>query len=214
MTPLRSVMTLLLTGGLATMTLAGCDRQSPPPEQANASANAPVSGEVASGEVPAGAQGEGKDGEFSHRVDRSKAGEKAPTFAFAAPDGTDTTLQDFAGRPMLVNLWATWCAPCVAEMPTLDAVAASQRPGGLAVITISQDSQGEKVIPAFFKKHDLPHLKGWLDPENQFGFHYATGQLPTSILYDASGKEVARIIGGMDWTGKEARALIAEAMKG
>lgn len=207
-------MTLLLTGGLVAMTLAGCDRQSPAPEQANASANSAVSGEVTGGDAPAGGQAKGEGGEFGHRVDRSKAGEKAPTFAFAAPDGSDTTLQDFAGRPMLVNLWATWCGPCVAEMPTLDAVAAGQGPGGLAVITISQDSQGEKLIPAFFRKHDLPHLKGWLDPENQFGFHYATGQLPTSVLYDASGKEVARIIGGMDWKGEEARALIAEAMKG
>lgn len=207
-------MTLLLIGGLATMTLAGCDRQSPAPEQANASVNSTVSGEVTSSEVPAGGQAKGEEGEFGHRVDRSKAGEKAPPFAFAAPDGSDTTLQDFAGRPMLVNLWATWCAPCVAEMPTLDAVAADYGARGLAVITISQDSQGEKLIPAFFKKHDLPHLKGWMDPENQFGFHYATGQLPTSILYDASGKEVARIIGGMDWKSKEAHALIAEAMKG
>jgi thiol-disulfide isomerase/thioredoxin len=202
-------MTLLLTGGLATMTLAGCDRQSPPAGQDNARANV-----TASGEVPASSAAKTEGGEFGHRVDRSRAGEKAPAFAFAAPDGSDATLQDFAGRPMLVNLWATWCTPCVAEMPTLDAVAAGYGPGGLAVVTISQDTQGEKLIPAFFKKHDLPHLKGWMDPENQFGFHYATGQLPTSILYDAGGKEVARIIGGMDWKSEEARALIAEAMKG
>lgn len=202
-------MTLLLTGGLATLLLAGCDRQSPPSGQANVAAGAEVP--AGSGEVTASATKGG--GEFSYRVDRGKAGEKAPAFAFAAPDGSDATLQDFSGKALLVNLWATWCTPCVAEMPTLDAIAAGYGPGGLAVVTISQDSQGAKLIPAFFKKHDLPHLKGWMDPENQFGFHYASGLLPTSVLYDRQGREIARVIGAMDWKGEEARALIAEAMR-
>ncbi|MDX3901635.1 MAG: TlpA disulfide reductase family protein [Sphingobium sp.] len=202
-------MTLLLTGGLATMMLAGCDRQSPPPGQGNV---------TASGEVPPGASGAASgaargEGGFSYRVDRSKAGEAAPSFTFAAPGGDDATLQDFAGKALLVNLWATWCAPCVAEMPTLDAVAADHGQGDLAVVAISQDTQGEKLVPAFFRKHDLPHLKGWMDPDNQFGFHYATGQLPATILYDRQGKEVARVIGAMDWKGEEARKLIAEALR-
>lgn len=165
-----------------------------------------------SGEVAKDASGKAK-GAFSYTLDRSKAGSPAPDFTFAAPDGQDTTLKDFAGKPVLVNLWATWCAPCVAEMPTIDAVAKAYGAKGLAVLTISQDSQGESVVKAFFEKHQLPHLKGWIDPENQFGFHYNTGMLPTTILYDRDGKEVARVVGAMDWNSKEAHALIEEALR-
>ncbi|MBH1998289.1 MAG: TlpA family protein disulfide reductase [Sphingomonadaceae bacterium] len=195
-------MTLLLAVGLA-----ACDRQSPPSGQANAS----MSGEVAATGGDAAGKA-GKDDGFNYRLDRSKAGTPAPTFIFQNPDGGDATLQDFAGRPLLVNLWATWCTPCVAEMPTLDRVAATYGPKGLAVLTISQDNQGEKVVAPFFKKHPLPHLKGWADPENQLGFHYATGLLPTTVLYDAKGKEMVRVIGAMDWEGPEAEALIDAAM--
>lgn len=192
--------------------LAACDRQSPPPEQDNAQANAAISGEVpaASGEVKAiGA----KDGTFDYRLDRSKAGTPAPDFAFLDPDGGEKTLKDFAGKPLLVNLWATWCAPCIAEMPTLDRVAAAYGPKGLAVLTISQDNQGLKAAKPFFEKHPLPHLKGWADPETNFGFHYATGLLPTTVIYDARGKEMVRVIGAMDWEGPEAKALIDAAMQ-
>jgi len=153
-----------------------------------------------------------REGAFSYTIDRSKAGTPAPDFTFQNPDGSDAALKDFAGKPMLVNLWATWCAPCVAEMPTLDAVAAEYGKKGLAVLTISQDSQGETVIKPFFEKHPLPHLKGWIDPENQFGFHYNTGMLPTTVIYDAQGKEMARVVGAMDWNSKEGRALIDAAM--
>lgn len=168
-----------------------------------------MSGEVTGGGEKAKA---GEDG-FNYRLDRSKAGTPAPNFAFQDPDGGEKTLQDFAGRPLLVNLWATWCTPCVAEMPTLDRVAATHGPAGLAVLTISQDNQGLKAVKPFFAKHDLPHLKGWADPDNHFGFDYATGLLPTTVIYDAQGKEMVRVIGAMDWEGAEAKKLIAAAMQ-
>ncbi|HEX7875869.1 MAG TPA: TlpA disulfide reductase family protein [Sphingobium sp.] len=196
-------MTLLLLTGLG-----ACDRQSPPSGQgqANSSGEAPAASEEAKG--PA----ESAKGAFSYTLDRSKAGTAAPAFTFAGPDGQDATLQDFAGKPVLVNLWATWCAPCVAEMPTLDAVAAAYGKKGLTILTISQDSQGASVVKPFFEKHKLPNLKGWIDPENQFGFHYATGMLPTSVLYDAQGKEMVRVVGAMDWNSKEGRELIEAAL--
>jgi len=183
--------------------LAACDRQSPPKEQANA---------ASSGEVVATGDAAKKDDAFDYRLDRSKAGMPAPDFAFQNPQGGEKTLQDFAGKPLLVNLWATWCAPCIAEMPTLDRIAATYGPKGLAVLTISQDNQGLKVAQPFFAKRDLPHLTAWADPENQFGFHYATGLLPTTVIYDAQGKEMVRVIGAMDWEGSEAKALIDAAM--
>ncbi|HUD93185.1 TlpA disulfide reductase family protein [Sphingobium sp.] len=190
--------------------LAACDRQSQPPEQDNAQADAAISGEVpaTSGEAKGGGA---KDSAFNYKLDRSKAGAPAPDFAFLDPDGGERTLQDYAGKPMLVNLWATWCAPCVAEMPTLDLIAATHSGKGLAVLTISQDNQGMKAVQPFFEKHKLPHLKGYADPENQFGFHYATGLLPTTIVYDAQGKEMVRVVGAMDWESAEGKALIDAA---
>ncbi|NIJ17324.1 TlpA family protein disulfide reductase [Sphingobium vermicomposti] len=197
-------MTLLLLAGLG-----ACDRQSPPSgqDQANSSAQVPPT----SGEATGASQS--TDGAFSYTLDRSKAGSAAPDFPFTGSDGKDMTLQDFAGKPVLVNLWATWCAPCVAEMPTLDAVAKAHGKQGLAVLTISQDSQGETVVKPFFAKHKLPHLKGWIDPENQFGFHYATGMLPTSVLYDRQGKEMVRVVGALDWNSQQGRDLIRAALE-
>jgi thiol-disulfide isomerase/thioredoxin len=190
--------------------LAACDRQSQPPEQDNAQVDAGISGEVpaTSGE----AKGGSKDSAFHYKLDRGKAGAPAPDFTFLDPDGGESRLQDFAGRPLLVNLWATWCAPCVAEMPTLDRIAATHGAKGLAVLTISQDNQGMKAVKPFFEKHKLPNLKGYADPENRLGFHYATGQLPTTIVYDAQGKEMVRVVGAMDWESAEGRALIDAAM--
>jgi thiol-disulfide isomerase/thioredoxin len=195
---------MLLLPGL----LAACDRQSQPKEQANAA----ISGEVpaTSGEAP---DSTAREAAFSYKLDRSKAGAAAPDFAFLDPAGGEKTLQDFAGRPLLVNLWATWCTPCVAEMPTLDRVAAAQGPAGVAVLTISQDTQGLAAVKPFFQKHKLPHLTAYADPENRFGFDYATGSLPTSVLYDARGKEMVRVIGAMDWESAEAKALLDAAAR-
>ncbi|MET0248358.1 MAG: TlpA disulfide reductase family protein [Sphingobium sp.] len=194
-------MTLLLLAGLG-----ACDRQSVGPEQPDAQGE--TSGE-ATAPAPSGSQ---EQAGFDHKIDRSMAGSPAPDFAFLDPKGGEATLGDVTGRPMLVNLWATWCAPCVAEMPALNRIAATYAPKGLAVFTISQDTQGAKAIAPFFAKHDLPNLKGWADPENQFGFHYGTGVLPTTVLYDAQGKEILRVVGAMDWTGEEARKLLDAAI--
>ena len=201
---LRALMILLLPA-----MLAACDRQSPPKEQDGAI----TSGEAqpTSGEATASKGGTKADG-FDYRIDRSKAGTQAPAIAFQDPDGKETTLRDFAGKPLLVNLWATWCTPCVAEMPTLDRMAAAHAAQGLQVLTVSQDNQGLKAARPFFTKHDLPHLKAWADPENGLGFHYATGLLPTTIVYDRQGKEIARVIGAMDWEGSEGKALVAQAL--
>ena len=204
----RSLISLLLLG----MVLGGCDRRSAQNGQANAeSADEVTTGEVTSGEVAADAT---KSPTKSYNIDRSKAGSPLPDFVFSDEKAKDVTLARFEGRPILVNLWATWCAPCVAEMPQLDRIAGEYAKAGLQVLTISQDSMGaDKVLP-FFNAKGFTHIRPWLDPENQFGFHYGTGLLPTSVLYDAQGKEVARVTGALDWEGDEAKALIAEAMGG
>lgn len=95
-----------------------------------------------------------------------------------------------------MNLWATWCAPCVREMPTLDALAAREK-ASLHVLTVSQDMEPGKVQP-FLTERKLANLVAYRDPELQFSTGMGVS-LPTTILYDASGKELWRVTGG--WTG-------------
>ncbi|HKX22785.1 MAG TPA: TlpA disulfide reductase family protein [Rhizorhapis sp.] len=193
---MRSVIACLLLSTLS-FALVACDRQSGGKEQENA---AQIS-----------EKGQGTEPGFNFRIDKSHAGEAAPGFSFEGPDGQDVTLADFAGKPLLVNLWATWCGPCVIEMPALDALAV-ERNGKLQVVVISQDTTGREKVDPFFKQRKFTALQPYLDPENQFGFHYGSGLLPTTVLYDAEGKEVVRVLGAMDWRGKEAAGLIAGAM--
>jgi thiol-disulfide isomerase/thioredoxin len=203
---LRSEIALLLLCGL-TLVTGGCDRRSGENGQGNAVA---ASGEVPSGEVKGGAP---EKGAFTAVVDRKHKGEDAPDVVFKDPAGKDVTLADYKGKPLLVNLWATWCGPCVAEMPTLDKLAETYKAKGLAVLTVNQDTGDAAGIAAFFAKHKLPHLASWRDPENGLGFHYATGLLPTTVLYDREGREVARVAGAMDWEGDEGRGLIEEVVE-
>ncbi|HTH27035.1 MAG TPA: TlpA disulfide reductase family protein [Sphingobium sp.] len=201
---MRTEIALLLLCGLSLLS-AGCDRRSGPAGQGEDNASVPTSGEV----VPSAAAPKS----FDAKIDRSHAGKDAPDFVFSGADNKDVSLADFRGRPMLVNLWATWCGPCVAEMPTLDTVAARYGKAGLAVLAVSQDMGDAAEVAAFFAKRKLPNLTLYRDPENQLGFHYATGLLPTTVLYNRQGREVARVAGAMDWSGKQAEALIDEALE-
>ncbi len=184
--------------------VAGCDKQSPAPEQA---ANT-SSGEVSSGEVTSGEATGSQAPKPARAVDRSHKGEAAPTLAFTTLDGKPATLADFRGKPVLVNLWATWCGPCVAEMPTL-AAQAERSKGKIAVIAVAQDDAA-KVKP-FLAGKKLDALPIYLDPKLGLSVHYKAN-LPTTILYGANGKEIWRVTGGFEWIGAQADQLLAEAM--
>ncbi len=184
--------------------VAGCDKQSPAPEQA---ANT-SSGEVSSGEVTSGEATGSQAPKPAGAVDRSHKGEAAPTLGFTTLDGKPATLADFRGKPALVNLWATWCGPCVAEMPTL-AAQAERSKGKIAVIAVAQDDAA-KVKP-FLAGKKLDALPIYLDPKLGLSVHYKAN-LPTTILYGANGKEIWRVTGGFEWVGAQADQLLAEAM--
>jgi thiol-disulfide isomerase/thioredoxin len=190
--PYLAILAVLLAGSIA-----GCDR-----EKAGG-------GQPADGQANISAGQAKSVGQFEYMIDRSHKGEAAPTAAFTGPDEAAVTLAAFRGRPLLVNLWATWCAPCVAEMPTLNALAA-QSGEAMTVIAVAQDLQGAEVVDPWFQKAGLKALQPYLDPENGL-LDAANSVLPTSIFYDAEGRELWRVIGAIDWQGKEAQALLAEA---
>jgi thiol-disulfide isomerase/thioredoxin len=179
---------------MALALIAGCQKQ---PQQAPASNQA----------APAAEAGPVKG------IDRSHKGKPAPGAVFNNPDGGEMSLADFHGTPVLVNLWASWCAPCVKELPTLDKLAASHRDDGqLGVVAVSQDSGPQVSVEAFLAKLKVKDLGAYHDPK--MALSGALGPdtvLPTSILYDANGKEVWRYVGDLDWTSGEAAKLLAEA---
>ena len=171
--------------------LAGGDRAAEAPAQ-------PVDAK-ASGSVGAG------------RIERKFAGTPLPDLQFkdAAGKTLDLGAQD---GPVLVNLWATWCAPCVKEMPALDRLA-GELEGEVKVITVSQDVRGGEVVTPFFAKHGYTRLEPWLDPEAELSARFTPeGVLPLTILFDASGKEVLRVAGGYDWGSGEAAKLVRESL--
>jgi len=170
--------------------LGGCHKQAAPESQ-------PAAAPVAAAPAPAG-------------PDTSHAGKPIPTVEIKKDDGTPGKLSDFKGKPLLVNFWATWCVPCIKELPTLDALAARDA-GKLQVVLVNEDLEGARVVTPFLQKHPLKNTKPWLDTANALINPTKVASLPTTILYDANGKEVLRIDRDMDWTGPEAKALLAQA---
>ena len=120
-----------------------------------------------------------------------------------------TSLKAFAGKPTLVNLWASWCAPCVKELPTLDRLAQAEG-GKLNVVAISQDMGPHASVVAFLQEHKLGELDAYQDPKMGLSGALGAEVLPTSVLFDANGKEVWRYVGDLDWTSPEAAKLLAE----
>ena len=185
----RSLLTLALAALLLT---GGCDREAPQEAQENA-----PSGEAT--------------GALTGTIEREFAGELMPAVALTDPSGASLNTGALQGGAVLVNLWATWCAPCVEEMPLLDDLAAEYE-GRMRVVTISQDLTGAKAVEPFFAGREFTHLEPWLDPQTAFGFALGDVALPTTVLYDSSGQEVWRILGGYDWGSEEARAAIDAAI--
>lgn len=127
--------------------------------------------------------------------------------AFQAEGGSAVRLSDFKGKPVVLNLWATWCAPCVEEMPSLDRL---QRDfPGVTVVAISLDKQGEDKVRAFYAENGLTHLKIFTDPSMKAMMALGVPGLPATILIASDGTEVGGINGAYDWDSAEARRAVA-----
>lgn len=190
----------LLPGLAIGLTLAGCDRQKAAQPQGEAQANAAIANAAA----PAAG-----DAYPTGVLDRSHAGTRAPNVAFEDPQGRPTNFAAFRGRPLLVNLWATWCGPCIVEMPSLDALAERER-NGLQVLALSQDMEGRDRVTQFFGARRFNRLEPYLDPRLDVMMTLRIDTLPTTILYNAEGVEVWRMTGMAEWDGERAARLLTE----
>ncbi|WP_234029002.1 TlpA family protein disulfide reductase [Aurantiacibacter spongiae] len=149
--------------------------------------------------------------ELTGTLDRSFAGEEMPQVTVTNPAGERLDLGGGLGEPVLLNLWATWCAPCVVEMPLLDDLAGDLGES-VRVLTVSEDFRGAAAVEPFFAERGLENLPQWIDAQNALASAYGGGPvLPLTILYDSDGREVWRVIGGYDWASEEARELVLEA---
>jgi thiol-disulfide isomerase/thioredoxin len=136
----------------------------------------------------------------------------APALAVTTRDGTVVHLGDLKGKPVLLNLWATWCAPCVREMPSLERLAV-ERGETLRVLAVSEDRRGADVVEPFIERHELKRLPIFLDVKSDATHVFAVDAIPTTILIDREGREVGRFRGPAEWDGPAARRLIDKLLK-
>ncbi len=136
------------------------------------------------------------------------ADEKNPhAVVFVDADDNPQTLEKLIGEVVLVNIWATWCSPCVEEMPELNKLQQDFAERGLKVITISEDFRRDKAIE-FLEDNDLDALPRYFDVASALLRSYGVSGLPLSILYDTEGKEVERFTGAVKWSDEEVRKKI------
>lgn len=201
----RLVLSLLLSAGIIVvgvgLFLSGAlDRTPQPPPEGTASPGSPVVPTPAGPLPPLG----GTVANFTP-FDPLRP---APGTAFADVDGNPVSLADFRGRMVLLNFWATWCVPCVLEMPALDRLQAALGAEGLEVVALSQDRGGVPDVVRFYEKYDFGNLGIYIDPKAAVANELKIGVLPTSLLIDREGRVVGELIGAAEWDAPEALALI------
>jgi thiol-disulfide isomerase/thioredoxin len=135
-----------------------------------------------------------------------------PDIAFVDGDGRDRNLGEWRGKVVLVNLWATWCAPCKREMPGLDRLQAKLGGADFTVLPISLDRSGPEKPGQFLASNGLKNLPLYLDRGSSIMQTLRVPGLPVSIIVDRQGREVARLAGSAEWDSPEAEALIRAAI--
>jgi thiol-disulfide isomerase/thioredoxin len=127
---------------------------------------------------------------------------------FTTADGTPRSLADYAGKGIVLNLWATWCVPCVREMPALDDLAKLVAADGVVVLPISSDRGGANVVQNFYTQHDIRNLPVLLDPRGNIGHALNVRGIPTTLLIDGQGQEVGWLEGSADWSSPDAVTVV------
>ncbi len=127
---------------------------------------------------------------------------------FADAEGKPVTLERYRGKVLLVNFWATWCAPCIHEMPTLDRLQAALGGAGFAVLTVSLDRKGMAAVGPFWEEQRYKHLPILLDSRWKTARRLGVSGLPATFLLDRKGRIVGYLIGPAEWDSPEAKAFL------
>jgi thiol-disulfide isomerase/thioredoxin len=161
----------------------------------------------------------GGDNAAEHKELGSLDNYKAATELKAVPEihfldgaGKDRTLADFKGKVVVLNLWATWCTPCVAEMPTLEHLQQKMGENDVVVIALSIDRGGVDTVREFFDRVGVKALPVFVDPTMRAQSTLSAFGLPTTIIIDRDGNERGRLLGPAEWDSDRAIDLIETAM--
>ena len=131
----------------------------------------------------------------------------APELSLTDLDGKIASLADFKGKLLVLNLWATWCGPCLEEMPSLEQLQVNL-PDKLVVIAVSEDRGGSKIVLPFLSKLGLKKVKVYLDPKSDVGHAFDVRGLPTSIVIGADGKVLGKVEGAAEWDSVEMHGVL------
>jgi thiol-disulfide isomerase/thioredoxin len=135
-------------------------------------------------------------------------GRPAPIEPFFDADGNEVTLHDFGGKVVLLNLWATWCAPCLEELPSLDRLQAELGGDRFQVVAVSVDRRGAEAVRPYFRRLGIAHLPLYVEPKNRLASALGLQVLPSTIVIGPSGVMAGRIIGAVEWDAPEALDLL------
>ena len=127
---------------------------------------------------------------------------------FTTADGTVRSLSDYAGKAVVLNMWATWCVPCVREMPALDDLAALVAKDGIVVLPVSSDRGGAAVVQKFYADRGIKNLPVLLDPRSQMAHQLGVNGIPTTLLIDRGGNELGWLEGAADWSSTDAVTVV------
>ena len=146
------------------------------------------------------------------KFELGKSPKALPDIAFTDADDKPLRLGDYKGKAVLVNFWATWCAPCVKEMPSLDRLQAEMGKDKFIVVPLSLDGPSKPKVQPFYKDKNLTNLGIYFDKGKKVQQALDISVLPTSILIDAEGREIGRLQGDAEWDKPEALAVMKAAV--
>lgn len=155
------------------------------------------------------------DWQAAHEGGLAKLSQTEPTLVpdaeFLDPEGGLHKLSDYRGKVVLLNFWATWCAPCREEMPSLDALQADLGSEDFEVVAIAAGHNPLPAIKKFLDEAKVTNLPVLIDPHQDLSRKMGVMGMPVTILIDREGNEIARLIGGADWSSETAKTLIRQA---
>ncbi|MFC7298993.1 TlpA family protein disulfide reductase [Herminiimonas aquatilis] len=134
-----------------------------------------------------------------------------PALSFQDQDGKTVSLENFYGRVVLLNVWATWCPPCRKEMPSLDRLNAKRGGQDFEVVALSIDHDPSAVLP-FYREIGIKTLRGYFDSNARASAALGAFAVPATLLIDKSGREIGRALGPAEWDSAAVETLIEQAL--